>query len=90
MFSLEQRLEIKLEANNKLLLEKLEANNKLLLEKLEANSKVLLEKLEANNKVSSEKLKVSNRIVIIAVVVVPTAISILTPFITSLISNYFK
>ncbi|MCD2410009.1 hypothetical protein LRB60_05005 [Borreliella burgdorferi] len=47
-------------------------------------------KLEINNKVLLEKLKVSNRIVIIAVVVVPTAISILTPLITSLISNYFK
>ncbi|MDO7257065.1 hypothetical protein Q5W94_06260, partial [Borreliella burgdorferi] len=47
-------------------------------------------KLEANNKVLFEKLKVSNRIVIIAVVVVPTVISILTPFITSLINNYLK
>ncbi|WP_418905862.1 Bdr family repetitive protein [Borreliella carolinensis] len=47
-------------------------------------------KLEANNKVLFEKLKVSNRIVMIAVVVVPTVISVLTPFITSLINSYLK
>ncbi|APJ09301.1 Bdr family repetitive protein [Borreliella afzelii] len=51
----------------------------------------LKKELQVNSQIFLEKLKVSNRVIsIIVVVVVPAAISILTPFVMSLISNYYK
>ncbi|WP_418906238.1 Bdr family repetitive protein (plasmid) [Borreliella tanukii] len=50
------------------------------------------EKLKIHEKGFLEKLKASNRVIsiIVVVVVVPAAISILIPFVMSLIGSYFK
>ncbi|WP_373585005.1 Bdr family repetitive protein [Borreliella afzelii] len=59
--------------------------------KLQINNQLLLEKMEINNQLLLEKLKASNRIItIVAIVVVPTVISVLAPFVMSLITKFFK
>ncbi len=50
-----------------------------------------MKKLEVHEKFLLGKLGVSNRIItVVAIVVVPTVISILAPFVMSLINNILK
>ncbi len=88
-------LEQNLNKNMSILEQNLNKNMSILEQNLNKNMSILEQnlkkELQVNSQIFLEKLKVSNRVIsIIVVVVVPAAISILTPFVMSLISNYYK